>query len=456
MNRKKPNRKIKPNAKIKNILLLIMGVAFGIGIFLYVVDRDEKIEASTEPGVKHPEQITPSRPARVASPLEEDISPGPFQQAMEIRTGLSKTVVEIGKGDTLGHVLGKLGFTASEIHYVAENLSEVFDLTKVRPGAKISLFRDDRTGAPARLEYSRGLQPKLVLINTPGGWVASKQKYEPVRCVIGMEGSIQRTLWGSAVELYNLDPELVLNLADLFASEVDFFTDIQQGDKFRILYEKRYCQGRPLGSGRIFAAEFVNKGETFEAYYYKDSEGKGGYYDSKGHSKKKMFLATPLQYRRISSHFSKSRLHPILKIRRPHLGVDYSAAKGTPVETVATGTIEFVGWKGGYGNTILIKHNKQYTTLYAHLSKFADGLKKGQKVQQGDLIGYVGSTGLSTGPHLDFRLSKNGEYVDPLIELKKQSAEPINAAEKEKFLEIVKKRKTELTGAVVAKKDAAP
>jgi len=288
-------------------------------------------------------------------------------------------------------------------------------------------------------------QPRLVMVRTPSGYASGWEEYEPINLKRAVNGNIKNTLWGTAVQVYNLDPELVMTFADLFACDVDFFTDIQEGDEFGLLYERQYRQGRLMGPGRIYSAWFVNNGKRFELYHFTSAVGEEGYFDAEGNSRKKMFLKSPLQYRRISSFFSKSRLHPILKIRRPHLGVDYAAATGTPVETVATGTVTFKGWKGGYGNLVIVKHNKTYTTQYAHLSAFAKGLAKGQKVQQGDLIGFVGSTGLSSGPHLDFRMMKDDAFVDPLTELAAQAAVPLDASDKPKFMETVELRREEMS-----------
>ncbi|MBW2622888.1 MAG: M23 family metallopeptidase, partial [Deltaproteobacteria bacterium] len=233
-------------------------------------------------------------------------------------------------------------------------------------------------------------------------------------------------------ELYKLDPEVVLNFSDIFAYDIDFFTDIQTGDRFSIFYELKYLQGNLVGSGRILAAEFINNGKKLEAYYFEKSPGKGGYYDAEGRSLRKMFLKSPLRFRRISSYFSRSRYHPILKICRPHLGIDYAAPPGTPVETVADGKVTFKGWNGGYGRFVKIKHNRAYTTTYGHLSRYAKGLKKGKRVKQGDLIGYVGSSGLSTGPHLDYRMVKNGKFINPLA-LNLEPAPPIEASQRSRF-----------------------
>jgi murein DD-endopeptidase MepM/ murein hydrolase activator NlpD len=207
---------------------------------------------------------------------------------------------------------------------------------------------------------------------------------------------------------------VVVKFADLFAWDVDFFSSVRENDEFKILFEEIIREGGTVQYGRILAAEFINQGKKYRAFCFGDGEASTGYYDDRGQSIAREFLKTPLRYSRISSGFTKRRFHPILRIYRPHLGVDYAAPAGTPVEATANGKIIFMGWKGGYGKCIKIRHNHTYTSFYGHLSRFAKGLKQGKQVRQGQVIGYVGSTGLATGPHLDYRLKKGGEFINPL------------------------------------------
>ena len=302
-----------------------------------------------------------------------------------------------------------------------------------------------------RFEWISGPESRIVVVNTPNGFTAARKTYEPVVLEAGVEGQIQQSLWEAAVERCGLDAEVVLKFSDIFAYDIDFFTDVQPGDTFCLLYEKLYCQDRYLGSGRLLFAEFTNNGRKLEAYYYQNGDGEDGYYDAAGRSLRKMFLKSPLRYRRISSYFTRSRYHPILKIYRPHLGIDYAAPVGTPIETIGDGVVTFVGWNKGYGRFVKIKHNRTYTTTYGHLSGYAKGLHKGQRVRQGELIGYVGSSGLSTGPHLDFRMVKDGRFINPLS-LKLEPAPPIKASEKERFFEIVEQVRAGLGRQVAARK----
>jgi murein DD-endopeptidase MepM/ murein hydrolase activator NlpD len=207
-------------------------------------------------------------------------------------------------------------------------------------------------------------------------------------------------------------PQLALQLAEIFAWQIDFLTECREGDTFKILVEKQY-RGDFYRWGKILAARY--KGEFLSehtAILFEDPAGYIDYYTEEGKSLRKAFLRAPLNYKYISSYFSKNRLHPILRIWRPHLSIDYAAPTGTPVSTIGDGTVIYVGWENGYGNYIKIRHPNNYVSDYGHLSRFAKGLIKGQKVKQGEIIGYVGSTGLSTGPHLDFSINKNGKKVD--------------------------------------------
>lgn len=430
----------RPTSISSRTLGLVMLLAVVISVALYFTNgRDvEDLAGNDSPGVVQ---------AAVMARLE----PGIFQLLADRRENYEHTSAELQKGESLSVVLERVGLNQAEAYEVVQAVGELLDLTKVRPGIKATLYRAKQTGGATRLEFTKDQDPPLVVLKTPAGYVASWHNYEPVVNLEAAQGTIKTSLWDSAVNEYGLNPELVIAFAEIFAYDIDFFTDIKQGDTFRLVYESKYCQGARLGSGRILAAEFMNNGQRVEAFYYENSKGIGGYYDASGRSLKKMFLKSPLQYRRISSYFSRSRLHPILKIRRAHLGVDYSAASGTPVESLGDGKVIFKGWKGGYGNYLEIRHGQGYVTCYGHLQGFARGLKNGQRVQQGQLIAYVGSTGLSTGPHLDFRIRKDKEYIDPLS-LKLEPAPPIDALERQKFSALVENYRAQLGTLLAARR----
>ena len=211
-----------------------------------------------------------------------------------------------------------------------------------------------------------------------------------------------------------LSPRKIVELTDIFPWDINFFTDLHEKDSFTVVYEESLNDGRVVDAGRILAAEITKNGAVYQAFYFETEKGRGAYYDRNGKSLQKQFLKSPLRFSRITSGFSKQRFHPILQEYRPHYGIDYAAPKGTPVEAVADGVILFCGRKNGFGNCLEIRHGKNYVSSYGHLSGFARGARRGRSVQQGDLIGYVGATGMATGPHLDYRLCKAGRPINPL------------------------------------------
>jgi murein DD-endopeptidase MepM/ murein hydrolase activator NlpD len=208
--------------------------------------------------------------------------------------------------------------------------------------------------------------------------------------------------------------QIAADLVEIFAWDIDFHTDLRAGDTFRVLLDERYRDGKFVGYHRILAAEMVNQQRLLQAVYYVAPEAQSTYYRPDGTPVRRMFLRSPLQYTRISSQFSHHRFHPVLGQYRPHLGIDYAAPTGTPVRSVADGVIAWAGMKGASGNMVEVRHNSIYSTFYLHLSRFASEVHVGKRVVQGEVIGYVGSTGLATGPHLDFRLTKAGKYLNPL------------------------------------------
>jgi murein DD-endopeptidase MepM/ murein hydrolase activator NlpD len=208
---------------------------------------------------------------------------------------------------------------------------------------------------------------------------------------------------------------LALALADLFGWDIDFYIDLRPGDSFKVVFERKYLEGKFIGYGRILAAEFSNQGRTLQAFFYvPPGTQKPGYYDAEGKSLEKEFRKSPIKWARITSRFSSRRLHPIHKVYRAHYGVDYAADINTPVQATADGTVTFAGWNGASGRMVRIRHKNAYQTMYLHLRNFGPGIRRGKRVKSGDIVGYVGSSGDSTGPHLDYRITRNGSYLNPL------------------------------------------
>ena len=243
-------------------------------------------------------------------------------------------------------------------------------------------------------------------------------------------GTIQSSIF-SALETAGLPDSVASALSDIFGDSIDFHTDLRRGDRFNVIYEVLHHQGRAIRTGRILAAEFINRGVHHSAYLFRDADGNEDYYSLDGRSHKSGFLRSPLELSRVSSGFSM-RLHPVLGSWREHKGVDYSAPHGTAVKATSDGIVEFVGQQNGYGNFIVLRHGEKYTTAYGHLSGFAGGLKPGNKVRQGEIIGFVGSTGWSTGPHLHYEFRINDVHQDPLT-VSLPSAAPLTKAELRAF-----------------------
>ena len=251
------------------------------------------------------------------------------------------------------------------------------------------------------------------LIAGPDGIIAERIERPLISEVVRLEGVVESSLFG-AVEAAGGGAELAVRMAQIYQWDIDFLRDLRKGDRFVVVADRQSVEGEFFGWGTIFAARFVNGKRTLDAVVYPDDNGRLGYYDLNGHPLRKQFLRSPLKFSRVTSRFSMSRYHPVLKRRMPHYGVDYGAPVGTPVHATADGTVTRVGRNGGGGNMVTVRHTNGYETNYLHLSRYGKGVRRGVRVSQGQVIGYVGSTGLSTGPHLDYRVKLNGRWINPL------------------------------------------
>jgi murein DD-endopeptidase MepM/ murein hydrolase activator NlpD len=335
----------------------------------------------------------------------------------------------IKRNGFLSEVLLRHGVSMNEIDQVIKNSRSVFDVRKIRSGNNYILFCDRDSNAKARyLVYEHDPQISYVfsfndsLNITPfRKQIRSEIKYS--------SGTIETSLWNAMID-GGLHPNLAVQLSEVFAWTVDFF-GLQRGDNFKVIYEELFIDDKSLGTGRIYGAQFNRTGSSITAVPL-IQDGRESFFDIDGNSLRKAFLKAPLVFSRISSHFSSARMHPILRIVRPHYGVDYAAPIGTPVHAIGDGRITSATNEGGAGRMVKIQHNSVYATGYMHLSRFGDGITAGKFVKQGDIIGYVGSSGLSTGPHLDFRFYKNGSPVDPL-KVDAPPVEPVSAENRAKF-----------------------
>jgi Membrane proteins related to metalloendopeptidases len=404
----------------KRVLLGLLGIAacVFVGLFSYALfseyEEERDVEVVSELSEEEMQAQAPVAPEEtVVEPAEED---GVFSGV-------------IASGDTAGNILLEW-MDATEVHNFIEACKEVYGLHKIHVGQPFTVKKDN--SGLVSFEYEIDSHTKLVVNRETGTFIACVVPIEYEITLARATNSISSNLF-SSMSAIEERASLAVRLAEIFAWEINFIRDIKEGDSFSVLVEKRFRDGEFKGYGRILAAEFINNGKVFESYVFKDSFGKDQYYNDGGESLKRAFLKAPLSFTRISSGFSNSRLHPILNIRRAHPAIDYAAPTGTPVKAVGDGVVTFAGSGTGAGNYIQLKHNGGYETMYLHLSRFAKGLKKGMRVSQGQVIGFVGSTGYATGPHLDFRMKKNGQWVNPTTALSPR-AEPLNAAKKIQFM----------------------
>lgn len=331
--------------------------------------------------------------------------------------------VTVKSGDSLASIFSRAGIPPKQLHDLLEQGGAANNLKKIYPGQTLRLMTNDSTGL-VKLSYQIDKLSTLEIVHEGNDYIISTTHLTPERRQISASGIIDSSLF-VAGQKANLSDNLTMELASIFAWDVDFALDIRKGDQFTVLYEELFLDGENIGHGEILAAEFVNHGKRYQAVRYTDASGKTDYYSLDGKSMRKTFLRSPVEFSRISSRFSLGRKHPVLNRIRAHKGVDYAASTGTPVKATGNGKIVHRGKKGGYGNTIVIQHGSSYSTLYAHMSKYRGGLKTGSKVKQGQTIGYVGSSGLATGPHLHYEFRINGAHRDPL-KVKLPGADPLN------------------------------
>ena len=355
----------------------------------------------------------------------------------------------VRSGETVGGILGRRGISAVTVDRLDRTAKDLFPLRRIQADKAYTTFTrrvTDSLGDRDILDYLVYHIDAIeyVTFGFHADSVSVTRGQNPVELVRQRrEAVITSSLWGAIME-QGMPYALAAEVEDIYQWTVDFF-GIQQGDSFTVIYDEKFVNGTSVGIGMIWGAVFNHNNKQYYAIPYAQEAGKLRYWESSGESLRKQLLKAPLKYTRISSKFSNSRLHPVHKVYRPHHGVDYAAPSGTPVHSVADGTVVFAGWGGGGGNTIKIKHAGNLQTGYLHLKGFAKGIKVGSKVSQGQLIGYVGSTGTSTGPHLDYRIWKNGTPIDPL-KVPQEPAEPISDEHKARFEAVRDKVIAELDG----------
>jgi murein DD-endopeptidase MepM/ murein hydrolase activator NlpD len=379
----------------------------------------------------------------------EPASPVPLVPRDEASEHVRVVTGHVPVGGTVASSLRGQGISDALIHEIAVALEPAFDFRNARAGDLYALITDGRQELLS-FEFRRGRSDVYRLERRPGGALEPQVDGASLeRRVVQLGGVVRSSLFEALGELGE-GAEIAQRFADVFAWDFDFSRQTRPGDEFRMVFEKYYDRDGFVRYGKMLAARYATAGRReMTALYFEDDGGPGDYYTPDGKCVRRSFLRAPLTYTRISSGYSRSRLHPVLKIRRPHEGIDYAAPTGTPVWAVADGTVSFVGWKGGYGRLIQVRHDNGYVSFYGHLSRYAQGLRVGRRVRQQDVIGFVGSSGLATGPHLDYRLQLKGRFVDPLRVTFAQGR-PIAPASRERFERVAESRLAELNEAVPA------
>lgn len=375
------------------------------------------------------EDAAPTEVVTAEAPAAENTD----ERSTEITTPPARErVITVTSGDTLSSVFAKAELPGDTLHNLLADNRNARQLTQIKPGQVFIITRDDK-GELESLSSRMDTLQNVQVTRTAKGFSVKYEQIKPAIRQAYARGTIDSSLF-LATKRAGLPHALALELANIFGYDIDFALDIRDGDEFEVLYEEQVVDGKTVGAGNILAARFSNQGKTYSAVRFTNRQGSTSYYRADGSSMRKAFIRTPVDFARISSRFSSGRLHPVLNKIRAHKGVDYAAPRGTPVKATGDGKVILAGRKGGYGNTIVIQHGQRYRTLYGHLNGFAKGVRNGSQVKQGQLIGYVGTTGLSTGPHLHYEFQINGKHVDPLSQ-KLPMADPMAGAERKRFLQ---------------------
>ncbi len=410
----------------KYIKLIVAGMVFG-GIIAssYSCQNKKKREKKEADELKIDTVVVKNREYKYGLPVDSFL----------IETGVVKS------NQYLSQILNARGISMGTIDKIARKSKSVFDVRRIKSGREFSVFSvPDSTHQARYFVYENSATNYTVFELFDSLKIYQGRKEVKVRLRTA-KGVVKTSLWNTMISS-GQDPMLALKLSDIFAWTIDFFA-IQKGDRFRLIYDEQFVDSKSIGIGTVYAVQFDHYGEPNYAFLF-NQDNRKDYFDENGKSLRKAFLKAPLKYSRISSRFSNSRMHPVLRIRRPHHGVDYAAPRGTPVHSIGDGTIIAKGYqRRGGGKYLKIRHNSVYTTTYMHLNNFAKGMRTGIRVKQGQLIGFVGSTGLATGPHLDFRVFKNGTPVDPL-KVKAPPVEPVKKENIERFTIVKDSLLTEL------------
>ena len=388
------------------------------------------------------EEVSATRSLPVST-ITESPEPNPLPPAVLLETKVDLTNIaeaqpeatdnwieyKVKTGDTLSSLFSQAGLTPRDVYRVTYASKNSRAFQKIFPGQTIAFVIED--GQLVKLKHIESQLKSTLLARTNNGYDIQLLEREPDIKHHYAAGTIENSLF-LAGEAAGLSNRKIMELASLFGWDVDFVLDIREGDSFNLIYEQRYLDDKVIGEGNIIAAQFINQGSKYTAIRYTDANGDSSYYSPEGYSMRKAFLRSPVDFARISSRFNPRRKHPVLNRIRAHKGVDYAASTGTPIKAAGDGKIIFRGKKGGFGNVVILQHGSNITTLYAHMNYFKRGQRNGHKVKQGDVIGFVGKTGLASGPHLHYEFRVNGVHKNPLT-VKLPTAAPIANAERSTF-----------------------
>lgn len=356
-----------------------------------------------------PQTITSNIPTTM---MTEDIALPPLNMAAEAESNFWQTEV-VRRDDTLASLLKRLHIKdKAAINFLRTSQEAKALVSQLKPGQPIQA-QTSEDGDLVKLEYQANDDTMVVINHEADTYAVDTHSIHTTSRVVIKSANIKSSLFG-ATDDANIPDSIAIQLADIFSTDIDFNSDLRRGDRFKVIYEVNELNGEEISAGNVLAAEFTNNGKTYRAVMYQSPEGKVNYYTPEGKNLHKSFLRSPLEFTRVSSGFSLGRFHPVLNTIRAHKGVDLAAPTGTRIKASGDATVEFVGVKGGYGNVIVLSHDNGVSTVYGHLSRFESGLRKGMKVEQGDVIGYVGMTGLATGPHLHYEFLIKGEHRDPM------------------------------------------
>ncbi len=395
-----------------------------------------------------------SNPEQNIESIPNDLAPNPPPSSTESTSSLKNTDIvppaqatdenwvsySVKKNDNLTSLFKRAGLNARDVYNISQATLKGEELSRLYPGESLAFLIEG--AALKKLKYEVNPLKTIVIESIHNEYVVKTIERTPETRERYIEGVIENSLFEDA-ERAGLSNNMIMRFASMFGWDVDFSQDIRKGDRFKVIYNEQYLDGEKISDGHIVAAQFTNGGENFTAIRYTDSDGSSSYYTPDGHSMRKAFLRMPVDFARISSSFNLKRKHPVLNRIRAHKGVDYAASTGTPIKASGDGKVIWKGNKGGYGRAIIIQHGSNITTLYAHMSRYNKKLEQGSRVKQGQVIGYVGKSGLASGPHLHYEFRVNGTHKNPMT-VKFPQASPVPKEERAAFQQVALQMQTQL------------